>query len=435
MSLPFSDAGLRLDQAPPLSIPASFFGMAPAAVIASGVWLLVQGGDPLSSPWHPTTVILTHLATLGFLASVMMGALYQMIPVVAGVPVPGVRAAWGVLGLFVAGLVTLLVGLGAGPKVLIIVGGSAVLAALALFLVPVAFGMIRGAARTMTVAGMGLSLLSLATVLFLGLWMAWGHATGRFPGPRNWWVQVHLCAGVLGWVGMLITSVSWQVVPMFYLAPEPGRTEKRVVWLLVLVGVATPVVILLAGPSPVTASRTLAIAAAPAVVAIWLIQPLSTLVRIARRTRRRPDASLLFWRFGLGVSLTLPALAILVMLTRDLRWPVLLGWLATWGWAGAIVHGMLGRIVSFLVWFHRFSPLIGKIPVPSMRKLLPERHVRIGFALHATSVVLGAAAIVFGGDVLAWLTGVALIATGGSLAAALVRALRRFPPEVEGEGA
>jgi hypothetical protein len=430
VSLPFSDTGLRLDQAPPLSIPAAFFLIAPASVVAAGIWLLVQGGAPLGSGWDPTTVILTHLATLGFLAAVMLGALYQMIPVVAGVPVPGVKAAYGVLGLFVAGLVTLLIGLAAGPKVLIIVGGSAVLAALVLFLVPVAFGMLRGAARTMTVAGMALSLLSLATVLFLGLWMAWGHATGRFPGPRNWWVQVHLCVGLLGWVGMLITSVSWQVVPMFYLAPEPGRTEKVTILVLALLGVATPVVLLLLGPSPVNASKVLAMAAAPAVVAVWLVQPLSTLIRIARRTRRRPDASLLFWRFGLVIALLLPALAVLAVLSRDLRWPVLLGWLAAWGWAGAIVHGMLGRIVSFLVWFHRFSPLIGKVPVPSMRKLLPEKHVRVSFALHATSVVLGSAAIVFGTDVLAWLTGAALLATGISLAAALVRTLRSRPEPV-----
>ena len=433
MSLPFSDAGLRLDQAPPLAVPASFFLVATASVVAAGIWLLLQGGAPLGSGWHPTTVILTHLATLGFLAAVMLGALYQMIPVVAGVPVPGVRAAYGVLALFGSGLISLLVGLDTGPKALIIVGGSAILAALLLFLLPVAYGMIRGAARTMTVAGMGLSLFSLATVLFLGLWMAWGHATGHFPGPRNWWVQVHLCVGVLGWVGMLITSVSWQVVPMFYLAPEPGRTEKTAVWLLALVGVVAPVALLLLGPSPVTAARVLAVAAAPAVIAVWLVQPLSTLVRIARRTRRRPDASLLFWRFGLVVALTLPVLAILAVLSRDLRWPVLLGWLALWGWAGAIVHGMLGRIVSFLVWFHRYSPLIGKVPVPSMRKLLPERHVRLGFVLHASSVALGAAAIVFGTDVLAWLCGVALIGTGASLAAALIRTLRSFP-EAEAGG-
>jgi len=430
VSIPFSDAGLRLDQAPPLAIPASFFLLAPAAVIASGIWLLVQGGDPLGSPWHPTTVILTHLATLGFLAAVMLGALYQMIPVVAGVPVPGVRAAYGVLALFGGGLVVLLVGLSGWKGVPIIIGGSAILAALVVFLLPVAFGMIRGAARTMTVAGMGLSLVSLATVLTLGLLMAWGFATGNFPGARTWWVQVHLCVGLLGWVGMLISSVSWQVVPMFYLSPEPGRAEKVLVWGLVLLGVVAPVVLLLAGPSPVTASKVLAVAAAPAVAAIWLLHPLSTLVRIARRTRRRPDASLLFWRFGLLVALTLPPLAVLAVMSRDLRWPVLVGWLACWGWAGAIVHGMLGRIISFLVWFHRFSPLIGKIPVPSMRKLLPERHVRIGFALHATSVVLGAAAIVFGTDVLAWLTGAALIATGGSLAAALIRTLKQFPPDV-----
>lgn len=426
-SLPFASGGLRLDQAPPLSIPASFFLLAPVSVVAAGAWLILRGEVALSSPWHPAALVLSHLATLGLLCSVMLGALYQVVPVIAGAPVPAIRAAHAVWAMFSAGIVALLVGLGGGPRSFIVPGGAVLLLALLVFLLPVAWTLARRGARTPTVAGMGLALLSLATVLTLGLLQAWGHATFRFPGPRNWWVQVHLCAGLLGWVGALIASVSWQVVPMFYLAPDPGRREKLLTLVLLFLGVASPVAVLLAGPEPANASRLLALCAAPAAIAAWLMHPVATLLRISSRMRRRPDASLAFWRAGLATALLLGPLAAVAVATSDPRWPILLVWLAAWGWAGMIVHGMLGRIVSFLVWFHRYSQLVGVREVPSMRDLLPERHVRASLALHLGSLVLGAAAIVLQDGVLARATGILLVATGASLALALLRALARRP--------
>ena len=41
--------------------------------------------------WAPTSLALAHLGTLGMLGMVMLGALYQMTPVVAGSPVPRIR--------------------------------------------------------------------------------------------------------------------------------------------------------------------------------------------------------------------------------------------------------------------------------------------------------------------------------------------------------
>src|SRR5690606_37287411 len=103
--------------------------------------------------------------------------------------------------------------------------------------------------------------------------------------------------------------------------------------------------------------------AAPAVAAVWLLHPALAGRSLLRRPARRADGSLAYWWLAIGVA---PILALLMAASG---WsaapsiPILLGWLALWGWAGAVVHGMLTRIVPFLVWFHRFSPLAGKVPV------------------------------------------------------------------------
>ena len=63
-------------------------------------------------------------------------------------------------------------------------------------------------------------------------------------------------------------------------------------------------------------------------------------------------------------------------------------------------------------WFHRFSRLVGIVKVPSMRGLLSQRRIQIGYALHLASALAGVAAIASGFDALARLTGVLLAATG-----------------------
>jgi hypothetical protein len=174
-----------------------------------------------------------------------------------------------------------------------------------------------------------------------------------------------------------------------------------------------------------TPGQLAAIGALPAALVAWLVHPALILRNISRRKRKRRDASLLFWKAGLISALLLIPIAIVALLLPDPRWQVLFGWVAIWGWAGMIMHGMLSRIVPFLVWFHRYSPRVGLEPVPSMRTLLPQRQIQIEFALHLSSVVMGVAAILVQVDILAQLTGVVLVATAISLASMLIHVLKR----------
>jgi hypothetical protein len=165
--------------------------------------------------------------------------------------------------------------------------------------------------------------------------------------------------------------------------------------------------------------------AVPAALVAWLIHPALILRNISLRKRKRSDASLLFWRAGLISALLMIPITLAALWLPGPHWQVLFGWVAIWGWAAMIMHGMLSRIVPFLVWFHRYSPLVGLEPVPSMRSLLSQRRIQAGFALHSSSLVLGVAAILLQADILARLTGLVLVATAISLGSMLVHSLKR----------
>ena len=94
------------DATPPISAPLRFFLTAPLFGILLGLLLLGLNPDFLLSRWSWPVLAGTHLLTLGMLAPVMVGALIQMLPVVAGVSLrrPLWLAAWSHLWLTLGAL-------------------------------------------------------------------------------------------------------------------------------------------------------------------------------------------------------------------------------------------------------------------------------------------------------------------------------------------
>ena len=409
--------GLSLDQAPPLAIPMSFFLTAPLALCAAGGVVAAAGTTPLASRYAPAAAAAVHLGTLGYLVMVMFGALYQMLPVVAGAPVPGVRLAHGVHALLVAGAATLVFALTTGRPFAL--AAALLVAAFAGFLVPAAIAAARARVQLDTVPGMRLVLPALVLVLGLGVEMSLAraglHAVPHLPHR----LLAHVGLGLVAWVGGLIVAVSWQVVPMFYLTDPFPRWVRRAS--LVLLGSTTLGVLaatLAGGALPWIAAALL-----PGALAVWALHPVVTLALIVRRRRRRVGESVRFWFAALAAAPFVLAAGVGAFVSGDPRLPVLFGWLALVGWASLIVHGMLTRIVPFLVWFHRYSKQVGLADVPAMRTLLPDRRARVGLVLHVATTLVGVLAIVLPRPALTVAAGLGLGATGLAMFVSFVRAL------------
>ena len=80
---------LRLDQAPPATLPLRFLLAMPCWGMAGGVLLLVDADAALLSRWHPATLALVHVWTLGVLGNAMLGSLLQFLPAAVGASLRG----------------------------------------------------------------------------------------------------------------------------------------------------------------------------------------------------------------------------------------------------------------------------------------------------------------------------------------------------------
>ena len=299
-------------------------------------------------------------------------------------------------------------------------------AAFVLFLVPVALALVRAPARGPTVWGMRLAVAGLGVLVVFGIVMALARA-GVVDIGGDWigWVSAHAALGGVVWIGGLFTAVSWQVVPMFYLTPPiPRWTQWATLVALALAFVSVPLVVALGG-----GPLGVAIGASPALVMVFWVHPVVTLHALHRRRRRRVDGSVRFWWAGLIAAPVVPVLAAGALFGSDARWAPALGWWVVWAWGGMVAHGMLTRILPFLVWFHRYAQHVGLRQVPSMRALYPDIRIRIGLMLQASAVLGGAVGIATGSEFVTQVTGVLLAATGVVLGVNLIHTLRA-PPAV-----
>jgi len=67
---------------------------------------------------------------------------------------------------------------------------------------------------------------------------------------------------------------------------------------------------------------------------------------------------------------------------------ITIGWVLFLGYITFVITGHLYKIVPFLVWYERFSPLIGKQKVPMLADMVPEKSAKYQFWFSTRGVVV-----------------------------------------------
>ncbi|MBI5512526.1 MAG: hypothetical protein HY909_02085 [Deltaproteobacteria bacterium] len=360
--------GLSLEQAPHLSVPLRFYLGAPLFAAAAAVLVAVEGPYALSTRWTPATLAAAHLFALGFLAQVMAGSLLQLLPVVAGAPVPGSRGVALVVhaGLSAGSVLLPTLFLTGAPWAL--QGAYGALGVAFVTLVGAcALGLARARAALPTVGGIALALASLAVAATLGLLLAPLYAGGSSLalGVRH----LHPVWALAGWVGLLVVAVAFQVVPMFHLTPPYPLALQRLL---------APALFLALAVASVAEGAVQTAAYALVSAGFALFAGVTARLQALRR-RRLGDASLGLWRVALGALVLTSALAALKPWLPDAWRPraeVFAVVVYLVGFAWSVVAAMLTKIVPFLCWFHLQARFLGRGKLPHLGVFLAERDAR-----------------------------------------------------------
>ena len=398
-------------------------------VTATGAFLAAAVAVPWLAPalaghyYQPRVLALTHTVTLGWITLTIMGASYQIVPIVLGRPIWSERLARWQLVLTAIGIVGLVAHFFIGEWVGLLWAAGLVTLGVGLHLVNAILSVRGLAAWTFTARLVALAHVGLALTALYGTVLGLDKVVRVLPGELFPNLHAHVHLALLGWVLPMVIGVAARVYPMFLLAREPAGWPGRVqLWGL---GLGVPAVVL-----GILASRWLLAAGALAVAAAVLAHCAWVLAMV--RGSRRPA---LDWglRFVLTGALALvPATGLGLALALDLlagpRVALAYAALALGAWASLTIAGMMLKIVPFLVWYRVYGPRAGREAVPSLPDLGWPAGERLAWGLLTLGFATLAGALALGE--VEWIRGAGLLVAAGALAfaAALGRVVHHLMP-------
>ena len=416
-------AGDGRARAPDTRLPLTYLGTAATAFVIAAVAVPWLAPELSGHYYHPRVLALTHTITLGWITLAIMGASYQLIPIVLKCPLWSEHLARWQLAALVVGIAGIVAHFFVAEWSGLVWAAALVAVATAAHVVNIALTLRALATWTFVARFVVIALIGISLTILVGLALAVDHLHQHLRGDFYARLHAHVHLALLGWVLPMIVGVAERTFPMFLLgAAHDDRLERIELWGIVA-GVPALVVGLLGW-------KILAVAGAAGVAAA-VAAHLASIVRIAR-ARKRPTLDWPVCFLLSGAVLLVPAallgMALLLDVIRGPRWALAYAVLGIGGWISLTIVGMMLKIVPFLAWYAAFGSVAGRAPVPSLAQLGWPAAEAVAFVGLAGGVVVLTAGVAVGWPPGIRLGGVLLAAGALAFAATLARVLRHLVP-------
>lgn len=390
--------GLATENAPSLSLPLKYI-LASLASFALLVGLLWLQSESLTAYFrNPPVLGLTHLATLGWVTMIIMGAAYQLVPVVLQARIHSETIGHLGFYLLAVGTAGMVYGLFRYQIPLVELFGFLVLLSGYLF----CYNLYKtvGALEDWDATAWWIT----AAVTYFGLTITWGWLAAHnlkyqyldFLGQRI--IGFHALLGFAGWFTSMIMGVGYKLIPMFALSHTEGEGRSRTVFYLLNAGIILGSIGQLSGLPPSVTAIGLVVAAAAA--GLFLRD-----IRHTFETRRRKRLDLTMKYVVASVtSLALLALGGAAVWAApgpvEPRVILAIGLFGVMGWVSLMIMGMLYKVVPFLVWYNRYSSKVGLEPVPLLKDMFHEAWGHRFFWLYLAGLLVSTAGTAAGAPTL-----------------------------------
>ena len=344
------------DFAPPLKLIAPFFRVGVVFYLLAMLALLFF--EPTFSYAQMDVAGWVHLFLLGFVMTIIFGAMAQLIPVVLEVGHEVVDVYYVILPLLGVGTTMMVTGFWFLPA-LLPYGGLLVLVAMLIFAFENIATLKKTEIRTLTVKTVAWSNGYLLLGILTGFAIALG-LTGDLGINVSLMLKAHVYAVLGGYVVLTIMGLSLILIPMFSLAHGFEEKAITIAFRCVILGVG---IVFLGAVS----GQEWLMMLGYAINALGLFFYMWQIYIIAKLTVRKEldvwAKSMMFAFVSLVLSMLFGVLYFMTGIVSILHTSV---WFLLLGFVSSFITGHLYKIVPFLVWFGRFAPLVGKEKVPML---------------------------------------------------------------------
>ena len=385
-----------------------FFACALADFLAAQGLALAGLTWPLQSVSAPGTLIAVHLLAVGWLLLLMLGALFQFVPVITSRPLVSQRLSLATLVAVQTGLLAMLAGFlgitGEAPGLALALpaGGAAVVLGLLIACLNIGKPLLRARPLPlpgrMVLTGLAFLLLTVALGLSFGLALAIP-ALGSHLAPLLAGVGDHALAGLGGWFTLTAMGVSYKLLPMFMLAPEERGIPGDCVHIAGTVGFTLAVAAGLTAiwlPARILEPAQIAGYSAVALAIIIYLCDVMRIYRTRKRAAIEAHNRAAVAAFGSLGFATLLALASLGTARLEADAPIV-AFLTLFGWLSGLGLSQLYKIVPFLTWLNRYGNTLGRGAVPPrVQDLVKESRGFPWLVAYFLGILLASIAVIFG---------------------------------------
>ena len=390
------------DFAPPFKLIAPYFIIGVISFVVS-IFLLFGLNIENLTNLDNITLSWVHIFLLGFVMMVIFGAMAQLVPVVLEVGHFAVDLYYVIYPLLFIG--TMMMGYGfLNLPDLLPYGGVVVLISLLIFVLETFLTIKKVKKFNLVMTSVLIANSFLFFGLIFGIIMALGYA-GIISADIMVLLKAHIYLVLAGYVGVTIMGMSLILLPMFWLSHS--FSWKPVEYALGVISTGVISVVLSAIFDSVFLEYSGYILT---LVALGLYFYQIYLIYITR-VRLDNDIYLYSLIFSYGSLIAVLVMGFIYLFAPTSNLLLTIGWILFVGYITFIINGHLYKIVPFLVWYERFSPLIGKRKVPMLADMVPVESAKYQFVFSSVGVLIGAIGIFTGIDAI-FKAGVSFLAIG-----------------------
>ncbi|UCZ52445.1 hypothetical protein LGQ02_16615 [Bacillus shivajii] len=396
-------------------IISSFFFL----IIFSVMFILYPSSFSPEMVRGPHGIALSHLFILGWMTTLVMGAIYQLISVITQKNIHSKKAGFTHFFLHFIGVTGLLISIPAFNLEGMMVFGAMTIVGVLIFIINVFMTIIRSELNNQVIFATKSSLIYLGLTVVSGLIMVVNFRFGIIGFHQSLLVS-HLWFGLIGFFLFLIVGYSFKMLPMFYLSH--GFSEKWQKWCLLSLHIA-----IIAGAF--TAFFSKATAFLPVSLFFLTVGIIFFILQIKevqqKKFKKNPGKGIRFFVLLVYVFMAVSVVFFIVsvinsslIVNLNVLTPAIFFFL--FGFVSMSILAYLSKIIPFLWWTFRYGKSVGEVETPSLADMIDETIVLqklwlqfIALLLFIVSLVVGATlfiqltAILFAGSILYYLVTIA----------------------------
>lgn len=357
-----------------IKLPFSFIFYSLIAFMSSQFILLFENASIISGVFRtPEIWSGAHFLLIGWALMVAMGAMYQLVPVVFLSPIWSEKLGFLQFVVTAIGITSFALSFVFYPGYIFITG-IITLVGILLFIFQMVMTIKVQPKKNIMTLFVGSALFCLIITIILGISMAMNMNHLINLNNHIALLKSHILFGITGWFTLLIFGFSYKMVPMFSLSHGFSMKLSPFVYIVYVTGLLAIAISFFLENSVLL---NIGIALLFGGFTLFLINMQQVL---KKRLKKKLDHAFSFSVLAIYIGWAIHLLAFITVFIPAIQGEMLLKltYLYVLGWIIFSIIGYLYKIVPFLWWTHRYSKLIGKDNVPTLKEMMNEN---LGFYL------------------------------------------------------